>query len=289
MDAEPPEILYHYTSTEALLQIVKKREIWLSSMSQSNDSLEGKWASKVISDMTENMSLPGKRSWILNEVQKLQNRTDAIALSLSKEPDQLSQWRGYASDGSGVCIGFYSQKLPVVKAENPSNERLDIDEVLYEPNRQKQALEIALGNLEKSVSWHGKRKKYYVRNKQTHKEAMLELFRRVFVLKNDAFKEENEWRLNWVFDKQFWGIMKFRNSGGRMVPYLPVKLFDVDQAGGSTEISEPTRDDLEDRNWPIATVTLGPLNPTEGAVVEAFLRSNGLGHLKVGRSTASLR
>ncbi len=40
-------ILYHYCSNEAFRSIIDKKAIWLSSLSLTNDPMEGKWLHKA--------------------------------------------------------------------------------------------------------------------------------------------------------------------------------------------------------------------------------------------------
>ncbi len=41
-------ILYHYCSTDTFFNIVKNRSLWLSSLAQSNDYMEGKLVAQAI-------------------------------------------------------------------------------------------------------------------------------------------------------------------------------------------------------------------------------------------------
>ena len=42
-----PEPLYHYCSNEAFCSILKSKSLWLSSLSLSNDKMEGHWFYKI--------------------------------------------------------------------------------------------------------------------------------------------------------------------------------------------------------------------------------------------------
>lgn len=45
------EVLYHYCSTDAFHAIVESRTIWLSSLSSSNDALEGRLIAQIMNEL----------------------------------------------------------------------------------------------------------------------------------------------------------------------------------------------------------------------------------------------
>ena len=48
-----------------------------------------------------------------------------FVVCFSEMPDVLSQWRGYADDGKGCCIGFSKTQLEQYCAKNPEVLRLE--------------------------------------------------------------------------------------------------------------------------------------------------------------------
>lgn len=99
--------LYHYCSNEVFFSIVDRREIWLSSLNLSNDSMEGKLLSSVILQLASDDGLQADHLRLLREqVEYLEGYFDGLGFCLSERGDLLSQWRGYAADGAGVSIGF---------------------------------------------------------------------------------------------------------------------------------------------------------------------------------------
>lgn len=54
-----------------------------------------------------------------------------FAFCLSEEADLLSQWRGYADDGRGVCIGFKKEALELYLKTKVENNSITLNKVLY--------------------------------------------------------------------------------------------------------------------------------------------------------------
>lgn len=117
--------LYHYCSTEKFFNILKSKTIRLSDISKSNDASELALMFPtlhrcILKKYLEN-PFPFKLSTYSNEdamhelilisesywAQQFEDGSFAnFVLCLSEAKDCLSQWRGYADDGKGCCIGF---------------------------------------------------------------------------------------------------------------------------------------------------------------------------------------
>lgn len=118
-------IVYHYCSLEAFKSIIENKCLWLCDVQKSNDSAECRVLPNAIADELERrfhnhqsqlpyLTLADKEYSRLLSI--LRNETDicnqqVYSISFSLCADQLSQWRGYANDGTGICIGFNSAYL----------------------------------------------------------------------------------------------------------------------------------------------------------------------------------
>lgn len=102
--AEPPEIIYHYTSLEAMVAIAETRILRASNVRFSNDPAELTYGHGVIravlSDTFPDLDLKS----IFEAIREV----DCYAISFSAEDDSLPQWRAYCSNGRGVALGFRS-------------------------------------------------------------------------------------------------------------------------------------------------------------------------------------
>lgn len=105
-------ILYHYCSNNAFHSIIENSSIWLSSLSLSNDSMEGKLVAEIIGLIAKDDELDQAATERLQEsVFRLEQFVDGLGFCLSECGDLLSQWRGYADDATGVSIGFSKNYL----------------------------------------------------------------------------------------------------------------------------------------------------------------------------------
>lgn len=108
MEYKEVEYIYHYCSPSTFLSIIKHKELWLTSLTQSNDSAEGDWMLEAwLKSFDRNCSSQKMRA---RGARLLVNSTrrdlSVLGTCFSEEGDLLSQWRGYAADGAGFSIAF---------------------------------------------------------------------------------------------------------------------------------------------------------------------------------------
>jgi hypothetical protein len=118
------DILYHYCSTASFHAIIQSRALWLSALSLSNDTMEGKLVARAIERLAEGDCLDHKNVRLLRiGIQSLTGIFDGLGFCLSEKRDLLSQWRGYAGNATGVAIGFSAEYLTWLSHEKriPNN------------------------------------------------------------------------------------------------------------------------------------------------------------------------
>jgi hypothetical protein len=131
MPTAMPESIFHYTKFSCLQSIVHSRQLWASDLQHTNDSRE----------LIHGLTL-GLRALATADIDRLDPEKRAVqepifarrrelmlpmrddpprvyACSFSERCDSLSQWRGYANDGTGVCIGFSVERLQELTAKQP--------------------------------------------------------------------------------------------------------------------------------------------------------------------------
>ena len=122
-----PKVLYHYTSPGGLTGILESSALRATDARFLNDALELKYAWSEFKSTLEERAAEGTqyseayraqleamRSANAEDLDLMENRV--FSVSLTELPDDVPQWRSYASDGRGVAIGFDSdsiQMLPV--------------------------------------------------------------------------------------------------------------------------------------------------------------------------------
>jgi hypothetical protein len=135
-----PATLYHYTSGEGLLGIVKGRSLRLSHTGFMNDRAETTAGLSIVKDETARVakkwSDPHGRDGIGLErrlVKHLRHDSSYVAC-LSENPDSLDLWRGYATGVfAGFALGFSGTALAAVSEANPAGGlwRVDYDESAF--------------------------------------------------------------------------------------------------------------------------------------------------------------
>ncbi len=116
-------MLYHYCSLDTFLKIIASGKIWLFDVRKSNDRqglhhLKIECAIQLLTAQNEYLKRYSKESGFtydfraMDEINALAKKivnADLLitwVFCLSEECDLLSQWRGYADNGAGICIGF---------------------------------------------------------------------------------------------------------------------------------------------------------------------------------------
>lgn len=183
--------LYHYCSVEALLGIIKSKSIWLSDLRQTNDGEELKCGEKAILEAWRKKFKEKPESFD-KETQDLIYES-AYAFCLSKLPDKLSQWRGYADDGTGVCIGFDLDAMGI-RRQHPNdipfkNNCIGYEQVVYEnetffDNKLDEMIndKVSFKNIGGDDKWY----------------RFIEFGKYKFFYKNKGFKEEQEYRIVFI-------------------------------------------------------------------------------------------
>lgn len=279
------ELLYHYCSTETFLNIIQNKSIRLSSMKMSNDSSEGIWVSNLISDYIENGGMGFSKiemKLIHMFLSDYQDIFPSLAFCLSREGDLLSQWRGYADDGYGFCIGFdkgyilkkicdsdtYLEEIKYVSKDNLKIIReyirpaVDVIRGMHITDKFKldDCYEILAGAKISGISDVDSRRDEIF-------SSLMDVGARLFTFKNPAFREEGEWRIVRSFSD--YASCSFSAKRDRIVPFQIVNI---------TNINEMIR-----------SITCGPRHLEDETTMKILLESNEIYDAEVKISTASYR
>lgn len=117
--ADPPEMLYHYTTSAALISIVRSRHFWAGRPEQMNDGMELSHAFSCLLRVVaeEGFGETGVDAMFPRVISRdimtgtAELGASAFITSLSKADDSLSQWRAYCASGGGVCLGLPGAEL----------------------------------------------------------------------------------------------------------------------------------------------------------------------------------
>lgn len=282
--------LHHYCSTNTFSSIVINRSIWLSSLSLSNDALEGKLASKTVQRLLKQDNVKSDvAEKIAYAFETSESVIDALGLCLSEDGDLLSQWRGYANDAQGFSVGFSREYLNKwIQTRVKGEVGLSLYQVRYKESEHEVEIRPVYEEVKKYVesgalkppslidhlgSSKEELEKLYSEYKYALKKVVLtalQSYSSMFVLKSDAFREELEWRLITYATYVVKDKYSVRAASNKLIPYREFKFED-----NSTSI--------------ISEVHLGPKNVTPVEVVEGFLVQHGFNGVKVSKSKATYR
>jgi Protein of unknown function (DUF2971) len=284
--------LYHYCSAATFHSIVSHRSIWLSSLSQSNDSLEGRLISASVARHAELDKLDRRSAMhIEHSIVQVEENTDALGFCLSEEGDLLSQWRGYASDGIGFAIGFDDTYLQTLcDAGHPSSTtHITLGKVRYSTAEHDMLInpiyerfrKLAAESMLRKGSWpatiEGKSLAQirsevdpFTRLSDAILAAQISVVPTLYLLKSAAFSEEKEWRILAPYLTWLPEMLQYRHANGQIAPYREYGLT-VPTEGG------------------LSRVVLGPRNRTPINVVRDFLHSCGFKQASVEKSSATYR
>jgi hypothetical protein len=276
--------LYHYTTQNGLLGIIKKREIWASHTQYLNDTREYVHALEIVREEiqaliadctnTEGRELLEEMDQDIRGVDGKGVRAadgNVCVCSFSEDRDSLSLWRAYLPAAAGFAIGipgehleklvakqeFYLARCIYNRADQQELIRALIAEVLDE-NRARRA---ETGTDDRRLPRGGNLHFY--------------LHRYAPILKDPAFHHEREWRiisgpLMCTFQR-----FDFRNGQSMLIPYYNFAL------------------ELKDGGLPLQVheIVVGPTpNPEKSArSVKGFLVSQELDDTLVHNSTVPYR
>jgi len=277
-------ILYHYCSNKSFHSIIENKEIRLSSLALSNDSKEGKLVVHTIIELAKKDRLnPEHIDRIKEIVTILYGHFEGLGFCLSASEDQLSQWRGYADDATGISIGFSKDYLMELEeaSRDPKEAFFRLQKVKYKKNEHVKSIKPTYNEIKKLIgkgvfkSFRGRtlsslRTPKSVDHYNELYHTIMPLYGDLFLLKSKTFKEESEWRLISHFVKTGEDHCLFYSSSDKIIPYRKFPLLKLKQKA-------------------IEKIFIGSKNNTPEYVIDSFLKQNGFQNVKVVRSDSSYR
>ncbi len=131
-DMPRPRRLYHYTDAAGMLGISNSKTLWAGRGFDMNDSEEQKYFYSFLDEEIERMYWgdidPRKAKGARAELAALKELSERLksdpelsptiyTVSLTADPDDLGQWRGYCPRSGGVSLGFKSADLDALCEE----------------------------------------------------------------------------------------------------------------------------------------------------------------------------
>lgn len=305
-----PDHVFHYTTIEGLVGILSSGVIWATDLSYTNDASEYIYADQIIEEALGRFKLHDPMLAEFLSILRADPRDgfDVYAACFCERGDLLSQWRAYASGGTGYAIQFDWTALSTMfsgietafsgRVEYGGQAQTELIQnvvsgpalnALLETNTPSMIVEQYVVRLAEEARGEpcsagegfknrleAHRSEIFSAISKSTALAFLEAFVpltlcRAF-LKSPTFSEEQEWRLVSLRSRNTSGAA-FRASRGMLIPYVPLNLRDT--VG----------------KLPIRRILVGPtLHPAQAKrSLEAFLQNRGLPEIRVEASSVPLR
>jgi len=124
--AAETQTIYHYTGVASALAIIETGHFWFAERAHLNDTLELQYGLRIGHEMFDaalksaGPTVPqGAADHLMGEIKLGLAEFGYWVASFSQEGDDLSQWRSYADEGTGVCLGFSVQELDMRQFASP--------------------------------------------------------------------------------------------------------------------------------------------------------------------------
>lgn len=274
--------LYHYCSNSTFHSIIEGSTIWLSSLTHTNDWMEGRLLSDLFAQIVREDEDVSAKADYLQAIQKaFLDYSPGFGFCLSKEGDVLSQWRGYADNAQGVSIGFNPLCLngyPKTVLVPPS-----LEEVIYDRDEQVKVLSSLYSQIKSNIAKFNDLHDTELDtreigggddcirniNKANLHRCLLQIHEHTtFLIKSNGFYEEQEVRM-FSMTPATSDCVCYRPVGAKCVPYIPYELPRSHQT--------------------INRVFMGPKNKTPINVVKAMLKKYGFGDVEIVESSIPYR
>jgi hypothetical protein len=260
--------IFHYTDMDGLHGILKSRGFWLSEAKFLNDSEEiyhGLNLTKMlIGKLLEKARYKSFFSVLEATLVELKNNNfkNKYIASFSLEADNLEQWRAYAKNGAGVCIGFSTKgsgKYPHFSYSNLWKTH----RVIYNDKQKLWILHLIIFTYYFEFKKDPQRESSNGLLEEEYAHFLAHSLTTVFInFKNKAFEAEREVRL--VYDMgdplNRFNEKHYRNVNNILVPYI---------CTNDTKLKDRDGTKLEVDLLPLSKIIVGPVS-NQKIIVESI-------------------
>lgn len=222
--------VYHYTTQSGLLGILSTLTFRLTDIRFFNDRTEVEHAYAVLEKILEpkgkqlaSLTLQGEVVQRILRLAMESARPVRYVACFSTKPDDLNQWRAYASPGAGYSVGFELDELRQFASQHGAT----VGQCIYGAKEQgkiiTELLDEALWQLEQYFPGRG-RGSINEDLAVARSVQFVEAFSRIAPLfKNGTFQEEEEIRIIFGEPEQL-SSLGFRCGGSAIIPYREASL-----------------------------------------------------------------
>jgi len=240
----PPAVLYHYTNPKSFFDIVTSGPCLHATHHRFlNDVDEMRFGFKIALDVLE--QLPGldpEAKRLTVEKIKALLADDSYIACLSEKPNVLSQWRAYANNGAGYCVGIAAERRLDGYGDDEDFWSTRLLKCLYDRGTLENMLEERFA---RAISWHlsDSGKKYEDQDELLANDLSGIAWRYAHVSKHEHFLEEAEWRFVVGAPSR---DVQYRIGAMGLTPYLPTDKLKISEVwigpgvGPSPEVAKRT-------------------------------------------------
>jgi hypothetical protein len=200
--------------------ILSTNDLWLTHLRFSNDDEEMTHGQNIVAQILKALKEqadPAQASY-LEMIEKILNEplADGVYICcLCEKANLLSQWRGYAANGTGVSIELAHQKFEFLTGPDCPHGLLRLWKVFYREDQQRNIISKAI-----DFAWLHQTHLPVDKRAQNAADA-IQFFIPTF--KNQDFEEENEWRLIFTPRPGLQVKPRFRTARNMLVPYYSLQ------------------------------------------------------------------
>ncbi len=270
MEIEGKQIVWHYTSGDALINIVQSGSLYSTQVSCLNDRTEVRYGESLLRNAfieVQKQDHQQEEAELLKQLieesatnsEKPPAPSDFFVACFSSERDDLSQWRAYGGGENGYAIafglgGFFNRGTSVVFRVNYDKElHISLAAKTAEATLEffREGLDARTG--QDTSQWAAEFRGEWFRV----------LNRIAPMVKDPAFKSENEYRIVHTYVQAELRQIRFRQKQSLMSMHLPLFF--------------PPSTDVKSSALPIIEVMVGPSRHKETSRLSALvlLQQNG--------------
>src|ERR1700733_1024403 len=213
LETTPTKPLFHFTSQNGLIGILKSKSMYATDATYLNDSQEVVYAVSLAKKYFKNrppkeLRFAMEMMNVLDQTESLVGKLPVYVASFSEEPDLLSQWRGYCPQGPGFALCFAADRMATIA----SAKQWALFKCIYDEAQQIEVI--------KKIEEHAKSSYDPTKTSPLHVIFGLTLLSFATVLKHPKFREETEWRAI----QRVGGTPSIRAGASTLIPYIDFPL-----------------------------------------------------------------
>lgn len=229
----PKKYLYHYTTPSGLIGILKSNSIWATHIRYLNDHDELIGAFEIAkAQLDEKLKATGQASdkfKILSKMEEKINLTNGkfyvYVCSFSNKDDSLPQWRAYCPPTGGYALGVSTQYL---KKKLEQENMWFLGKCIYNKDLKGKIINEVIDSILQMFTDKSLGKKPHEIDQITEELAVdfnFEIAKIGGLFKDDAFIDEDEWRLIAPTILVNNDNIQFREGASCIIPYYEFGIF----------------------------------------------------------------